>query len=278
MGKPERIAEVLARVAGEAPESKYIRAYHASPHDFNRFDAGKIGTGEGNQAYGHGLYFAQSPSVAAEYRKQFQQFRPNTTGRWSPRTIRDAEDSLAKAGSRETAISHLEALLPSVAEDLSLRPQVEDAIAYLRGGRAPRVRTYEVEIGHPEEALLDYDAPISRQPKIVQKLFGEYAMDRPGDGGRIYRDIATRHGEAFDDDMTGVLANLEASKELLSEGIPGVRYLDQNSRSSGQGTRNYVMFPGTEDQIRILRKYAVPGAIGAGAMQDQPQSRPSPSY
>jgi hypothetical protein len=25
------------------------------------------------------------------------------------------------------------------------------------------------------------------------------------------------------------------------------------------------MFPGTEDSIRILRKYAVPGAIGAGA-------------
>jgi hypothetical protein len=52
---------------------------------------------------------------------------------------------------------------------------------------------------------------------------------------------------------------------LLEQGVPGIRYLDGGSRRAGQGTRNYVMFPGTEDQIRILRKYAVPGAIGAGA-------------
>src|SRR5262245_55132228 len=31
-----------------------IRAYHGSPHDFERFDASKIGTGEGAQSYGHG--------------------------------------------------------------------------------------------------------------------------------------------------------------------------------------------------------------------------------
>src|SRR5687768_12961428 len=32
--------------------------YHGSPHSFNRADISKIGIGEGNQAYGHGLYFA----------------------------------------------------------------------------------------------------------------------------------------------------------------------------------------------------------------------------
>ena len=37
-----------------------IRAYHGSPHDFDRFDMSKIGTGEGAQAYGHGLYFAEN--------------------------------------------------------------------------------------------------------------------------------------------------------------------------------------------------------------------------
>ena len=41
-----------------------IRAYHGSPHDFDRFDMSKIGTGEGAQAYGHGLYLAESPAVA----------------------------------------------------------------------------------------------------------------------------------------------------------------------------------------------------------------------
>ena len=37
-----------------------IRAYHGSPYDFPAFDISKIGTGEGAQAYGHGLYFRGS--------------------------------------------------------------------------------------------------------------------------------------------------------------------------------------------------------------------------
>ena len=37
-----------------------IKAYHGSPYDFERFDMSKIGTGEGAQAYGHGLYFAEN--------------------------------------------------------------------------------------------------------------------------------------------------------------------------------------------------------------------------
>ena len=43
---------------------KGIRAYHGSPYDFDRFDMSKIGTGEGAQAYGHGLYFAENQAVA----------------------------------------------------------------------------------------------------------------------------------------------------------------------------------------------------------------------
>jgi hypothetical protein len=56
-----------------------------------------------------------------------------------------------------------------------------------------------------------------------------------------------------------------ASRKLLDAGIPGLRYLDANSRHWGQGTRNYVMFPGTEDSIRILRKYGIMAPIAAGA-------------
>lgn len=44
--------------------------WHGSPHKFDAFDSSKIGTGEGAQAYGHGLYLAESPDVAASYQKQ----------------------------------------------------------------------------------------------------------------------------------------------------------------------------------------------------------------
>ena len=50
-----------------------IRAYHGSPHDFDRFDLSKIGTGEGAQAYGHGLYFAENPKVAMDYRNKLSE-------------------------------------------------------------------------------------------------------------------------------------------------------------------------------------------------------------
>jgi hypothetical protein len=50
-----------------------IKAYHGSPHSFERFDPSKIGTGEGAQAYGHGLYFAENPQVAEEYKRAITQ-------------------------------------------------------------------------------------------------------------------------------------------------------------------------------------------------------------
>ena len=44
-------------------------ADHGSPHSFDKFDMSKIGTGEGAQAYGHGLYFADNEGVAKSYRE-----------------------------------------------------------------------------------------------------------------------------------------------------------------------------------------------------------------
>jgi hypothetical protein len=59
----------VAKAAGETVlGAGPIRAYHGSPHDFDRFDLSKIGTGEGAQAYGHGLYFAEREGTARSYR------------------------------------------------------------------------------------------------------------------------------------------------------------------------------------------------------------------
>ena len=48
--------------------SRAIKAYHGSPHDFERFSMAHIGRGEGAQAYGRGLYFAEAEDVARSYR------------------------------------------------------------------------------------------------------------------------------------------------------------------------------------------------------------------
>lgn len=48
----------------------YQSAWHGSPHDFDEFDLGAIGTGEGNQAHGWGLYFAKDKKVSDLYRRE----------------------------------------------------------------------------------------------------------------------------------------------------------------------------------------------------------------
>ena len=66
-GVPELMAdtgqtqELAGGFGGTTTPAKGIRAYHGSPYDFEKFDISKIGTGEGAQAYGHGLYFAENP-------------------------------------------------------------------------------------------------------------------------------------------------------------------------------------------------------------------------
>jgi hypothetical protein len=51
------------------PDIYYQPAYHGTPHRFDEFSTDKIGTGEGAQAHGWGLYFAKERAVSEDYRK-----------------------------------------------------------------------------------------------------------------------------------------------------------------------------------------------------------------
>lgn len=54
-------------------------AWHGSPHDFDEFDLGAIGSGEGNQAHGWGLYFAKSKRVSDNYKKTLKKLHNSET-------------------------------------------------------------------------------------------------------------------------------------------------------------------------------------------------------
>ena len=47
-------------------------AWHGTPHDFDGFDLGAIGTGEGAQVHGWGLYFAKERSVSEGYKDRLK--------------------------------------------------------------------------------------------------------------------------------------------------------------------------------------------------------------
>ena len=67
--KAGSLFDVEGREDSAAQRELFQPAYHGTPHIFDKFDSSKIGTGEGAQAYGHGLYFASSKEVAQHYRR-----------------------------------------------------------------------------------------------------------------------------------------------------------------------------------------------------------------
>jgi hypothetical protein len=62
--------ENALRKRREEMQGYYQTAFHGSPHKFEKFDLGSIGTGQGAQAHGWGLYFAENKEVAEEYRRK----------------------------------------------------------------------------------------------------------------------------------------------------------------------------------------------------------------
>lgn len=57
------------KVDGLKQQSFEQRAWHGSPYDFDVFDLGKIGSGEGAQVHGWGLYFAKDRKISDQYKE-----------------------------------------------------------------------------------------------------------------------------------------------------------------------------------------------------------------
>lgn len=274
-------SSLLSRLAGQAEAPKYIRAYHGSPHDFDRFDASKIGSGEGAQSFGHGLYFAGSEPVADVYRTSVSALHRTPQEDALEFWRRHAEISGNKQKAVLDALDHAEGSLDEAAGMPEAEQRWRDIIQHLYelDFRQPLPKRpghmYEVELGVPESALLDYDRPFSTPTGAMGAAV--LRQDNPAaltestlrgiqDGSwRMESFPFSNPYEKAGIELLRLAKTPGGAQALMAAGIPGVRYLDQGSRSAGAGTRNYVMFPGTEDSIRILRKYAVPGAIGAGA-------------
>lgn len=228
----EMVNKALGMLGNFAPFG--LTAFHGSPHKFDKFDMSKMGTGEGAQAYGHGLYFAESPQVARSYQFAGQ------PAYVAPRTVNLANNALAlSGGDKAKAIARLNQ--QAAQTPIGSRQPIYDAINNFDKLTSGRVGSlYKVDI--PDEAvgkMLDWDRPLSQQSPSVQDAINRVARDP-----RFALDKVA-------DDMRGVdwkalLDNPEAVKELNRLGVPGIKYLDQGSRAGGKGTSNFVVF---DDQL-----------------------------
>jgi hypothetical protein len=60
---------------GAIPDTPGIRAWHASPYEFDKPNTSKMGSGEGFQAFGNGFYTAESPAVSGKDGAYYNQFK-----------------------------------------------------------------------------------------------------------------------------------------------------------------------------------------------------------
>ena len=263
MGSEPAEAGLLSKIVGG------IKAWHGSPHDFDKFDLGKIGTGEGAQAYGHGLYAAEQPLTAESYIS-------NAKWKYGPTKAETAYERVnsptLERGLDNEGWSKLNAQRGfwervvlgrsprQIIMDAKLNPDQYGAneLAYINSLNPDKFtrkggHMYEVNINARPEQFLDWDKPLKQQtvdlsPFARAKEVADFTYQNPT-GGDLYRSMSLDHAR-----------NTEVMREA---GIPGIKYLDQGSRNAGQGSSNYVVFD--DKLIDILKKYGItlPGAGAA---------------
>jgi hypothetical protein len=274
-----------------------LTVYHGSPAKFSRFDPTKIGSGEGAQAFGYGHYVAESPAVARGYQEKL-----SSTG-GAKRLLSQfgqLDDAITEAQKR---VTHYENLIKQRAENVPLdransfleisKKNLQDLQDMKAGVPENKGAFYEIDLPDEQIArMLDYDNPVD---ETIRSRVSQAAMEKFGSGS------TGTSGELLYKELTREFQNLgssnpaaDASEFLRAQGVPGIKFLDQGSRSNftvqntvkgnpyGEpvsfmteqqakdyaaeqiekgfgtqiipGTSNFVVFPGNEDLLTILRR------------------------
>jgi hypothetical protein len=205
-------------------------AYHGSPHSFNKFDIAKVGTGEGNQAFGHGMYFAENKDIAKSYMPNFSERQAEARMFGS----KDIDDAIRKAREELDYVTRNKAPTATVNEVKQEIAQLE----FKKSGKSGSGALYKVDIPDRKVAkMVDYDEPIKNQHKAV-------------------KDFAIKQGLLLDDlgfDLIQKVGRDKAGSDAMrAAGIPGIKYTDQMNRVGGKETKNYVVFD--PSRLKILEK------------------------
>ena len=292
--------------------------WHGSPHKFDKFDSSKIGTGEGAQAYGHGLYLSESPGVAKGYIPSLSnedaakiildEITKNGRGTYGLRVPPDpvnVGDVLSPSmrwvdgdmtdkslrGVSVAAIKNNDVL--SALQNLGISKRgpnghyFGDEVALVKGSSAkvgqdfgewtlkdakvvgkylkkgnstdPILGGALYKVALPDEhiaKMLDLDKPFSQQHPDVQKALNgivesEYTPNLAQITNPLNKNPLSHSLGTLNDQLGGQNVT---STYLQQAGIPGIRYLDGGSRGTGQGTSNFVVFPGNENLLQILER------------------------
>ena len=170
-------------------------AYHGGPHrGIEKFSTDKIGTGEGAQAYGWGLYVASKEEIAEWYRRNLTDgvnaSRPyyyaeglNTPAEMMAwRTLMENFEDSDYVDARDIPVSVLAAWSDRLADDGQ-----PAAAEFLRSMDPAKIRKedigqlYKVEIPDDTDMLL-WDKPLSEQPEGVRRSLKSFAASSESAG------------------------------------------------------------------------------------------------
>lgn len=290
--------ERLAEVGAIGPDvGKYVDVWHASPHRFDRFDSSMIGRGEGSQYRGYGLYFAENPSVSGAAGIGERPSAYDSLFQW--RTHKRPEFRAMKYGPLADKHGREDEHIINVlrhgteVEQQALRRSDPARFDFWKQNR-PSI--YQVRLHEDPNKFLDLDAPLSSS--LIDRLDGNVKdtiselseiagenslveVPEAYSGWDLYKQLM--HYEVYDamppEIFDSVLARSGAdwsekqvaAEFLRQEGVPGTRFFDKFSRRHGPvagNTRNYVMFPGNDDRIEILKRYGIVAPLLGGAAME----------
>lgn len=233
-----------------------INVYQGSPHIFKnttpdapygKFDMSKIGTGEGAQAYGHGIYLAENPAVAKTYADELATADIFYADDAAEQALKAATNSSPEAAyALRSALSEHKGDATKVAAQLEWLasvqkyPDVADAMSKVatmvkEGKVGGKVNSYVYTADLPDEhiaKMLDWNAPLSEQPEAVRKFVGKIPS-QPSENQPIGEWLKPRLAEGMAEYW---------AEDMRKAGIPGIKYFDGGSRASKEGTRNFVIF------------------------------------
>nr|DAO51952.1 MAG TPA: crystallin beta/gamma motif-containing protein [Caudoviricetes sp.] len=244
------------------------RAWHGTPYDFDAFSLSGIGGGEGNQAHGWGLYFAQNREVSKAYKEIFgdkgstvelngEVWTVNESGDWETtgktakygEAIGYALDALEEHRTKDAAINSLQKDLKEGKFRGAYIAEAQKAVNILRQGEAKGHkggRLLEAEIPDTD-VLLDEQKSFNEQPEKVKNALSEL-ISNTGEGQLSRRLFKNATGKRIYE----VLSNLygddkKASLKLNEFGVKGITY------KGTQDERCYVVFD--DKAITIRNKY-----------------------
>lgn len=224
--------------------------WHGTPHEIKgNFSLDRVGTGEGNQSYGHGIYVAQARGTGEKYRENLSSHLPSTVSTntaevnlpaWAiARVEKEGIDPIIAEWTQRAAKQRAEA-------SKSLQPWIQEANAARFDQELSELlkikesnnlniskpgNLYKVDL--PDEQLpfyIDYDRPIKDQPQVFELI--KQGITDP--------DIRKTFESNAESGITGANAysnylsgktDAERSANAVKLGIMGMKYFDEFSRN-----------------------------------------------